>query len=332
MLSSAAAGASVRDRTAEFQQIVARLQQQQGHASTSGRDAAAPGTSSASGPQSEFARRAAKIGLGIHSTSQKLQKLAQLARRTSMFDDPAEEINELSTVVKQDIQALNQAISDLQTFSGGGPNKQSADHSHTVVDSLRSRLKDATAEFREVLTQRTDNLKAHQERKSMFSAAPEAGPSSRQPLFGQPGASFLPPNARNPLAVPSSVRGGLQGGGGSESTPLLGGGGGGGQQAQALLAAPQDQYLSSRAEALHQVESTIVELGSIFQQLAHMVHEQGEMATRIDENVDDALSSVDAGQAQLLKYLNAISSNRMLLLKVFAVLLAFMVFFIMFIA
>lgn len=41
-------------------------------------------------------------------------------------------------------QALNQAISDLQTFSGGGPNKQSADHSHTVVDNLRSRLKDAT--------------------------------------------------------------------------------------------------------------------------------------------------------------------------------------------
>lgn len=65
----------------------------------------AAGPSSAAGaPQSEFARRAANIGLGIHSTSQKLQKLAQLARRTSMFDDPAEEINELATVVKQDIQ------------------------------------------------------------------------------------------------------------------------------------------------------------------------------------------------------------------------------------
>ena len=61
--------------------------------------------SAAGAPQSEFARRAAKIGMGIHSTSQKLQKLAQLARRTSMFDDPAEEISELSTVVKQDIQA-----------------------------------------------------------------------------------------------------------------------------------------------------------------------------------------------------------------------------------
>lgn len=99
MLSSSAA--SVRDRTPEFLQIVTRLQQQQGLPSSSGRDAAA---AAGSGPQSEFARRAAKIGMGIHSTSQKLQKLAQLARRTSMFDDPAEEINELSTVVKQDIQ------------------------------------------------------------------------------------------------------------------------------------------------------------------------------------------------------------------------------------
>lgn len=142
-------------------------------------------STSAAAPQSEFARRAAKIGLGIHSTSQKLQKLAQLAKRTSMFDDPAQEINELSTVVKQDIQALNAALADLQSLAAGGGNKQSADHSHTVVDSLRTRLKDATAEFREVLTLRTESLKVHQDRKALFSATPDA---QAQPLFAQPGA------------------------------------------------------------------------------------------------------------------------------------------------
>ncbi|EFN58738.1 hypothetical protein CHLNCDRAFT_48524 [Chlorella variabilis] len=324
MLSSAAS--SVRDRTPEFQQIVARLQQQQGLPSSSGQGAAAAALAGpSSGPQSEFARRAGKIGMGIHSTSQKLQKLAQLARRTSMFDDPAEEINELSTVVKQDIQALNQAISDLQTFSGGGPNKQSSDHSHTVVDSLRSRLKDATQEFRDVLTTRTDSLKAHRERKSMFSAAPEAGASSRQPLFSQPGAC-----GRHALIFPLPRR--TARGGEGESAPLLGGGGGGQQQQQALMVPQQDQYLASRNEALHQVESTIVELGGIFQQLAHMVHEQGEMAMRIDENVDDTLGNVDAGQAQLLKYLNAISGNRLLAMKVLGVLFLFLMFFIVFIA
>lgn len=265
--------------------------------------------------------------MGIHSTSQKLQKLAQLAKQTSMFDDPAEEINELATVVKQDIQALNQAISDMQTFSAGVGNKQSADHSHTVIDNLRSRLKDATKEFKDVLTLRTDNLKVHQDRKSLFTATPDA----RQPLFAAPGASFLPANARNPLARGGAAAAGPDG----EHAPLLGG-----QQPSALAAAQQQQqalvvqdtYLTSRQEALHQVESTIVELGSIFQQLAHMVHEQGEMAVRIDENVDDTLSNVEAGQAQLLKYLNTISSNRWLMLKVFGIIMLAVMFFLIFVA
>ena len=43
------------------------------------------------------------------------------------------------------------------------------------------------------------------------------------------------------------------------------------QQSQALMVPQQDTYLNSRAEALHNVESTITELGGIFQQLAHMV-------------------------------------------------------------
>ncbi len=44
------------------------------------------------------------------------------------------------------------------------------------------------------------------------------------------------------------------------------------QQQQQQLIAPQDTYLSSRAEALHNVESTIHELGNIFMQLNTMVH------------------------------------------------------------
>lgn len=42
-------------------------------------------------------------------------------------------------------------------------------------------------------------------------------------------------------------------------------------QQQLTASAPQDVYYSSRAEALHNVEATIVELGGIFSQLAHMV-------------------------------------------------------------
>ena len=85
----------------------------------------------------------------------------------------------------------------------------------------------------------------------------------------------------------------------------------GGQQQGQMLLANQDQYLSARSEALQNVERTITELGGIFQQLATMVAEQGEMAVRIDENVERSVANVDSAQTQLLKYLNSISSNKM---------------------
>ena len=99
-----------------------------------------------------------------------------------------------------------------------------------------------------------------------------------------------------------------------------------------MLLANQDQYLSSRSEALQNVERTITELGGIFQQLSTMVAEQGEMAIRIDENVEQSVANVDSAQTQLLKYLNSVSSNRWLIMKIFGVLISFLVFFIVFIA
>ena len=62
------------------------------------------------------------------------------------------------------------------------------------------------------------------------------------------------------------------------------------------------------------------------------VQEQGELAIRIDENIDDSLANVDSAQAQLLKYLNSISSNRWLVMKVFAMLVLFLVVFVVFVA
>uniref|UniRef100_A0A061R2I1 Syntaxin 5 n=1 Tax=Tetraselmis sp. GSL018 TaxID=582737 RepID=A0A061R2I1_9CHLO len=333
---------SARDRTQEFHSLVERLQKQPGVTTSEGAPPNGPiqnrTDGGASSSQSEFAKKASVIGRSIHETSTKLQKLAQLAKRTSMFDDPAEEIDRLTTVIKRDIQGLNTAIAELQRIAAANRegSKQSTYHSTTVVDSLRSRLKDTTKEFKDVLTTRTESLKVHQSRRQMYSASPHG--SSASNLRAQTGA---PDPGNGPLLAPRSVhssksahelfggaaKGSLQGAGG-EKVPLLSNGY---EQQQQQLAAPQDTYMSTRAEALRNVESTILELGGIFQQLAHMVQEQGEMAVRIDENVEESLQNVEGAQAQLLKYLNAISSNRWLIMKIFAVLVVFLVFFVVFI-
>lgn len=41
-----------------------------------------------------------------------------------------------------------------------------------------------------------------------------------------------------------------------------------------------DSYIKEREETMHSIESTIVELSGIFQQLAHMVKEQEEQVQR----------------------------------------------------
>lgn len=104
------------------------------------------------------------------------------------------------------------------------------------------------------------------------------------------------------------------------------------QQQQQEMVPLQDSYMQSRAEALQNVESTIHELSSIFNQLATLVSEQGEVAIRIDENMEDTLANVEGAQGALLKYLNSISSNRWLMIKIFFILIFFLMVFLFFVA
>lgn len=53
---------------------------------------------------------------------------------------------------------------------------------------------------------------------------------------------------------------------------------------------------------------------------------------RIDENMDDTLANVEGAQSQLVRYLNSISSNRWLMLKIFFVLVVFLLIFLFFVA
>ena len=349
--------ATVRDRTKEFAAAAERAAKSLG-ASVAGCEGAAPslgaqagidaGASSSAGTTSEFARMSARVGRGIHSTSQKLERLAQLAKSAGTFDDPSRDIAELSAVIKQDITALNSALAELQTHaSHTQETKQGLDHSVTVVDTLKSRLMGATKSFKEVLTQRQEVVKEQNERRARYGGAGVGAnrPNAfRRADFGKGSGAFPrathqtdgmgPGDASSAVArfQPPGSRGSLQGGG----LPTHHGGGGGfatGDQTQGqLLVQGQDQYLSARSEALQNVERTITELGGIFQQLATMVSEQGELAVRIDENVNESVANVDNAQTQLLKYMNSISSNRWLIMKIFGVLISFLVFFVVFVA
>ncbi|CAN7049406.1 hypothetical protein IGI04_026494 [Brassica rapa subsp. trilocularis] len=289
--------------------------------------------------QSEFKKRAAVIGLAINQTSQKLSKLAQLAKRSSVFDDPTREIQELTAVIKQEISSLNSALIDLQAVRNSHNDERTISrdtttHSATVVDDLKNRLMDTTKEFKDVLTLRTENMKIHEIRRQRFTSNPSkesTNPFVRQrPLASKPAATQPAPLPWASSSSSSSSSSQLvpRRQGEAESSPLLQQS----QQQQQQMVPLQDTYMESRAEALHNVESTILELSNIFTQLATMVSQQGEIAIRIDQNMEDTLANVEGAQSQLARYLNSISSNRWLMIKIFFVLIAFLMVFLFFVA
>ncbi|KAF2581942.1 hypothetical protein F2Q68_00000157 [Brassica cretica] len=94
----------------------------------------------------------------------------------------------------------------------------------------------------------------------------------------------------------------------------------------------QESYSQNRAVALHSVESTITELSGIFTHLATMVTQQGELAIRIDDNMDESLVNVEGARSALLQHLTRISSNRWLMIKIFAVIILFLIVFLFFVA
>jgi len=86
-------------------------------------------------------------------------------------------------------------------------------------------------------------------------------------------------------------------------------------------AQPQNTYIQERGRAIESIESTINELGSIFSQLAQMVQEQGEQIERIDANTEDVVDNVEGAQRELMKYWGRVRGNRMLMAKMFGVLM-----------
>lgn len=93
-----------------------------------------------------------------------------------------------------------------------------------------------------------------------------------------------------------------------------------------MSTASDTAYLEGRNVALQGIEATINELGTIYQQLATMVSEQGETVQRIDMNIENMHYNIERGQSELAKYLRSISSNRWLMIKLFAILIVFIIF------
>ncbi|CAH7676259.1 syntaxin 5 [Phakopsora pachyrhizi] len=336
--------ASIRSRTATTQRQVPEHKQRllAGYSNSSNQS----DKQRKSPARGEFARLAGGIGRDIQQTALKLSQLAQLAKRKTLFDDRPVEISELTYIIKQDIAQLNQQIAQLQSFvkqnlNSRGSKQPIDEHNNNVVMMLQSKLADTSMGFKDVLEIRTQNMKATRDRTEQFqynNPSLVGAPQSDSPLYSATSNLVAGSSALN-----RSAYGGSKGKGKSANdssnfaeqeflalnmgaNSVQGDSNEKGQEGYMQMQLTQNNsevYLQQRSTAIESIESTITELGSIFSQLAQMVAQQGEQVQRIDQDTIDIESNIQSAQSELLKFYSSISGNRMLMLKVFGIIIIF---------
>lgn len=312
-------------------------------------------------PTSQFGIKAKAISDEIAVATESLASLAKLARRKTLFDDRPVEIAELTYVVKQRVARCNQSIKDLQAYvksqeangAKKGKQKQGHEHSANVVVMLQGRLTSVTTLFEEVLETRLRNMQSNKQRTEQFIA------NSAVPSPQLPAEQFGSNNNNNSSATASSIHAnGAMASGIDRESPLYSVSRSRGppaaaaqtipdsnaanpyaphmessedyltlppdqHQSMSLLADPAEAYTFQRGQAVSAIESTIQELGGIFAQLASMVAEQRDVIQRIDADTEDISFHVQGAQRELLKYYRRVTSNRMLMIKMFGLLIFF---------
>lgn len=340
LVAGASYAASVRDRTGEFQAMLSHM--------PATAPAAAPKRATSS--HAQFSQRAQGVAKDLSATMAKLQRLSQLVRRKTLFDDRPVEISELTYIVKHDIAGLNRQLAELQQLAAtrGGRASRADEHCSNVVTMLQSSLANTTTSFQDILEVRTQNMKASKDRSDQLyhgatlptvdtqrthsplyqlaraapAAAPGAAPGAAPaaaPSAAPPPASALQKRVTSTYSSHDEEKSSDQGYLALDMMEA-------GHMSQQQLLLQEDQqagYIQERSSAIESIESTISELGQIFGQLAHMVAQQGETVQRIDDDVLQVSDNVEGARRELLKYYARIANNRWLMLKIFGVLIVF---------
>jgi hypothetical protein len=98
------------------------------------------------------------------------------------------------------------------------------------------------------------------------------------------------------------------------------------QEQERLLVRQQERQAQERLREARQAESSLVELGTLFGKMTHLISSQGEIVAKIEDDVEAAVLDINAGHAEIQTLYGIKKGNRGLILKTFGLLIFFIVF------
>eukprot|EP01023_Acetabularia_acetabulum_P001670 TRINITY_DN10654_c0_g1_i7.p2 TRINITY_DN10654_c0_g1~~TRINITY_DN10654_c0_g1_i7.p2 ORF type:complete len:230 (-),score=17.67 TRINITY_DN10654_c0_g1_i7:268-957(-) len=162
---------SVRDRTQEFFTIVERLHSRQG------KKADFSANENSSSATSEFANEISSFNSVLSNCKLHLLQLSQSGQSRSVFEDDSQ-LHEITGILKKDLNLAQIALKNMQQKYL----QQRSVHHERVLQSQAQKLSEITKEFQNALKQKKEKLKAVNERRSKFYGATSIPQGTLMPI------------------------------------------------------------------------------------------------------------------------------------------------------
>eukprot|EP01088_Endostelium_zonatum_P002291 TRINITY_DN1280_c0_g1_i1.p1 TRINITY_DN1280_c0_g1~~TRINITY_DN1280_c0_g1_i1.p1 ORF type:complete len:335 (-),score=103.61 TRINITY_DN1280_c0_g1_i1:14-1018(-) len=330
-----------RDRTLEFEALVA-----QNKRTIVVKGQPAPGLGNGIKQQTKFMEAACSISRQLALTLDKLGNLAREAKSTNLFDAEEKgrriqsllhEVNQEIETMKQRTQILEQLKSNEKSYS---KSKHGTAHAQAVVSGIQQRLQQATTKYMSVLETRMSAVKHQSEKRERFPLLSEPskkksisdlqakfntsltpfGNSSSTPsssstssIFSTPALNFEPGTYVSKIDEGYSLEGG-------QNLAVMQG-----------TVNMEEDFMRAREENLQEIARGMQQLQELFRRITTMVASQQESLDVLDMNVREVEVNTSKAYENLVAAMESVRGNRGLVLKIFGVLIVFViVFFLLF--
>jgi syntaxin 5 len=88
----------------------------------------------------------------------------------------------------------------------------------------------------------------------------------------------------------------------------------------------QERQSQQRLAEARQAERSLATLGTVFGKMSTLLSQQAEVVDKVEDDVEAALVDVSAGQQEITILYSIKKGNRALIIKVFAILIFFIIF------
>ncbi|KAL9642915.1 hypothetical protein ABK040_010609 [Willaertia magna] len=296
---------------------------------------------------SEFNTKAQQISKELQETADLLQKLTKLIKQRSPFDDNSELIKSLTLKVKDKLttedyslrqlsQLINNPSHSSHSSSHSLNDKQQSQlqqHSSTIINGLNSKLMYTTEQFQSLLKLRTNQMKNDKKRRNLYTFDTTVRSISNITVNGNNNIAASPNKVINNnnninMAVGSDnhkeeeealiKNDQLDYNNNSNNSNLQ-------LQEQLPIMSTNNNMLINRTDDILSIENEITKLSGMFNQLAILIKQQGELTQRIDHNLNIAADNIEKGNNELWKLWDSRKGNTGLILKMFGVLIIFII-------